>query len=329
MMSKNYIFILILKFYNNSIPQELQQKFRHWLVSSRSYDEKEEALFEIWENNTTEADEQTSNELRKIWKRIHHSENLHSLSIYRKLARIAGILLLPLIGAALMYLLQPDSPVFKSPELIECFVPYGEQQQIQLSDGTEVWLNAGSLLIYEKEFKGDTRTLYLNGEASFSVTKNPEKPFIVKTQYIDVEVLGTTFNVQSYPQAENTIATLEQGSVKISLKDDHSEYATLFPNEQLIFDHATHTFIKRKVDAARECLWREGFIAFSASNFDEIVKTIERKFNITINYETQKFDGRTFTIRFSPEEDLDQVLDILKDIVGFKYRVKDQTVYIY
>lgn len=292
--------------------------------------EKREAMQEIWENIAAESPEQTSLELKKIRKRIRAYENpRRHLPWHTYFVRAAVILALPVLSATLTYFLKPDTVIVHEPELVEYFVPLGEQKHIILSDGSEVWANSGSLLISEKEFTGSARTLFLNGEAHFNVAPNPDKPFVVKTEYMDITAVGTIFNVQAYPDAGRIVTTLESGKVKINAKRTHTpSEVTLWPNEQLIYDRATDELITQKAIAEKNTLWIQGFLVFQSSTFDEMIKVIERKFRISVQYDPAKYKGRIFTVRFSPDEDVHQVFNILKDIGGFRYAMKDNIVYI-
>jgi ferric-dicitrate binding protein FerR (iron transport regulator) len=298
---------------------------------------KQKVVQQIWENCTTKNNqqipyEQTSQELKRIRKRIRAYENSrhrHHIPLYQQILRAAAVLLLPVLSATITYHLKRDTVIVREPEFVEYFAPLGERKHIILSDGSEVWVNSGSLLISEKEFSGATRTLFLNGEANFSVTPDPNKPFIVKTEYMDITAVGTIFNVQSYPDAGKIVATLESGKVKINAKRTGTpSEIILSPNEQLIYDRATDELVTQKVAAEKSTRWIQGFLVFQSNTFDEIIKVIERKFRISVHYDPNKYKGRIFTIRFSPDEDVHQVFDILKDLGGFQYTIKDGTVYI-
>jgi ferric-dicitrate binding protein FerR (iron transport regulator) len=327
-MSNKYIHALISKFFENDLPEEIQHKFHHWFVESESTYEKTDAMFHIWENCPAEQTKETAKELTKIHKQIAAHEKIQTVSLFKYISRIAAILLLPLLSATLTYYLIKDKTIIQEVELTECFVPYGERKQLFLSDGSEVWLNSGSLLVYAKTFEGNTRTLYLNGEANFNVAKDPDRPFIVKTKSMEVEALGTVFNVLSYPEDEKNITTLESGKVRIMTHHEGIQSVILSPNEQLIYDKTTKKFRKKKVNAEKYARWKEGFLTFQGSTFEEIIKAVERKFGVTVNYEVNRFAGRTFTVRFLPEEEIDDVLNILKDIVRFNYRKKGNIIYI-
>ena len=181
-MANKTIHTLLAKFFGNNLPKSTQLSFREWFVGGTSQQEKEEAMLDIWEQVPGEANEQTKQELTRLHRRIHTaSKPVVKRTLFRQFVRVAAILLLPLLGAAAAYFVMQSEPRMIEPEWTECFVPNGERKQIFLSDGSEVWLNSGSLLLYSARFEGNKRSIYLNGEASFKVAKDPDKPFIVKT----------------------------------------------------------------------------------------------------------------------------------------------------
>jgi ferric-dicitrate binding protein FerR (iron transport regulator) len=212
---------------------------------------------------------------------------------------------------------------------VECFVPNGGRKQITLPDGSVVWLNAGSLLVYPDAFNAGSRTVFLSGEGRFTVTKDESKPFIVKTNYIDVEVLGTVFNLQAYPGSDKTTTILETGKVRINDRSGLQIPVILQPNEQLVYNHMTHSFRKSNVDAAHIYSWTDGYLVFQQENLKNIIQSLERRYNVKINYSDSKFADMTFTVRFHSGETLEEALEILKQIgVNFKYKIIDHDVYI-
>lgn len=213
--------------------------------------------------------------------------------------------------------------------MAEFYVPYGDQQQLILPDGSVVWVNAGSILIYPSEFTAETRTVYLSGEACFEVTKNPDQPFIVSTQHLDVQVLGTVFSVDAYPGATETKATLEEGSVQVDMKSADLPSSVLKPNEQLVYSHLTHTVSINMVDAGQVSAWKDGYLIFRNAGFEEVVTALERKYNVTINYSAEKYKGRTYYVKFNPDESIEDALVILKHLISdFRYQITGKTISI-
>lgn len=214
-------------------------------------------------------------------------------------------------------------------EMAEIFVPYGESKQVILPDGSSVWVDAGSLLVYPKDFKNtDTRTVYLTGEASFSVHKNPEQPFIVKTTFVDMQALGTVFTVEAYPNDTCSTTTLEEGSVLVTVKKGNIQPTVLRPDQQLIYSHVAHTIRVKSVDISLYQKERSGYLIFENASFNHLMASLERKFNITIHYNSQKYASEYYNVKFSPDEKLEDVLTILQQLVGIRYKVKGNVVFI-
>lgn len=328
-MTNRYVNRLIRQFFGQSVSEETQAKFRRWLTDGANEADKQEAMYAVWEQAVQAEDTRTPAALAEIHRRINRHKPSRSLSPYTRIARIAALFLLPLLGAASMYFLKPDREQVREPELTECFVPYGRQEHLVLPDGSEVWVNAGSMLIYGKTFDGPTRTVYLNGEANFEVAPDPAKPFIVRTAYLDIEALGTTFNVQAYPEADCCTATLERGKIRVDARQDGGRSFILCPDEQVVYTPATRYFVKQTVDASKNSRWKLGYLVFQGNTLDEMMRAIERRFGVQVSYHTDRFARRTFTIRFSPDESLPQILDVMADLVGFRYRIKGNSVYIH
>lgn len=170
-------------------------------------------------------------------------------------------------------------------------IPYGNQSKVVLSDKTVVWLNAGSRLVYPTLFKEKIREVLLFGEAYFDVTKNPGKPFIVKTSGIDIMVIGTKFNVSAYTE-DNVIQTvLKEGSVSIRRKDANlfEKDIVIKPNQLASFDKTNRNTEIHEVNADTYSLWTKGLISFEDVDFRRVIKQVERYYNISISFsEPQK-----------------------------------------
>lgn len=315
-MDKQHIRILITQFFENNFSKELVLRFQLWFTQTEDKELKEEVLNELWEKETAEANRLTLQGLNEINKQIGKDKNPVKISLPYRLLRIASILILPIIGSLLTYwvinnnLKQTDI----AENMTEYIIPDGQMKQFQLPDGSNVWLNAGSVLIFSGDLSGPTRSLFLNGEATFQVVKNPESPFIVKTQYMAVEALGTTFNVKSYGDLGLTEVTLEEGLIRVDLKGKVISSELVHPNEQLIYDHRYGKISKQQIDAGLVAKWKEGYLVFHNSSFEEIVRTIERRFNVTVNYDIRKYGGGSFSIKYTPYEKIEQVLNILETL---------------
>ncbi|MEA5127444.1 MAG: FecR domain-containing protein [Proteiniphilum sp.] len=333
-MDKHHIRILITRFFENDFPKESVLKFQQWFTHKEDSVVKNEVLKELWEREEADADAHTLLALDEMNSRIGKNKKTGTLSVSRRLLRIASILLLPVIGGLLTYWMmhtESDSMVQSTPktEIVEHIVPDGEMKQVLLPDSSEVWLNAGSMLLYSDDFSGPNRSLFLSGEATFQVKKDPERPFIVKTQYMQVEALGTTFNVKSYVDVGTMAVTLEEGSVRVDVIGKVNVSEVISPNEQLIYDHRQGKTSRLEVDARLVSRWREGYLVFEEASFEEIIHTIERRFNVTVYYDVRKYGGGRFSVKYTPYENVQQVLTVLETLnPGLKWTANNNTIYI-
>ena len=193
--------------------------------------------------------------------------------------RIAAILILPLIifSGYLFYQHQKEENIV----WIEKSAGYGDIKHITLPDNTTVWLNAGSTIIYPEEFIGRFRQIFFTGEGHFSVAKNKEKPFIIKSNESSIEVLGTQFNLQAYPDDNKIETTLCEGSVNVT---DGELGVPLPPTQQAVYSKVTQALTTRKVDVRLYTAWKEGLFVFENKPLEEIMNTLSRWYNINVFY---------------------------------------------
>lgn len=328
-MDRQHIRSTIVRFFENNVSKEVMLRFQFWLSQPQDKELKEEILNEIWEKETAGASASTLYGLEKMSHRI--GNGARRLTLAQRLSRVAAIFLLPLIGSLLTWWIihEPQTQTILSAEMIQQIVPDGEMKQMTLPDGSQVWLNAGSVLLYPDDFTGTTRSLFLTGEATFQVRKDPERPFIVKTQYMQVEALGTTFNVKSYNDGALTEVTLEEGLVKVDVNGKVTASELIRPNEQLVYDHRHSSLVKQPVDAELVARWKEGFLVFRDATFEEIIRTIERRFKVTVDYDIRRYGGGNFSVKYTPYENVEQVLTILETLnPGLRWSKKEDQITI-
>jgi hypothetical protein len=184
----------------------------------------------------------------------------------------------------------------------------GNQYQLQLEDGTKVWLNSASSLRFPVAFKGAERMVELSGEAYFEVAHNPAKPFKVVMDKQVIEVLGTHFNVNGYKDEAVVRTTLLEGSLRTSLADGES--SLIKPGEQSVVRDA-HLTINRSPDVEKVMAWKNGWFEFDQMDLDAIMRQVSRWYDVDIEFEgklpNEKYGGR---IRKSLP--LSAVIDMLK-----------------
>ncbi|MCC8171565.1 MAG: DUF4974 domain-containing protein [Parabacteroides sp.] len=202
-------------------------------------------------------------------------------------------------------------------------VEKGQKANILLPDGSKVWVNSGSRLIYGKRFHAGERILKLEGEGYFEVNPDPAHPFIVETDDLSVKALGTSFDIKSYPNGPVVSTVLMSGKVEVR---SASETALLEPNQKIVFDRAAGAMKKYTVaDATDYSDWRYNILAFEAETFENIVRTLERLYNVRIIFESETLKKYRFT--GSPgNASLESILELLSLTSPLQYEIQDSII---
>lgn len=208
------------------------------------------------------------------------------------------------------------------------YVPFGKKFTLELSDGTVVNLNSGSRLKYPIQFSSDTvRQVFLEGEAYFNVTKNLEQSFVVNTDNLKTSVYGTQFNVTSYSSNDIDLVVLVEGKIGVSL-NEHKEIL-LIPNELASVHKENGVLSKSKVDIKKYVAWRDGVLWFDSEPFDNIIRTLERHYNVIIHNKLQNLNAIRFTGTFENNESITEILDVFADYKSFKFKKENNVITIY
>lgn len=251
-----------------------------------------------------------------------------SYGIWLKIAAVLAIAL----AAVLVY---NRATIFSTqPALLNVQTKAAEVKTIVLADGSTVKINSGSSLKYPKQFKADTREVYLSGEAFFEVHKDAAHPFIVHTADIAVKVLGTEFDVKAYANDTFTETTLIRGKVAVSLKNNNDQTFALKPNDKFTLSNGKGIvsqltlFNGAGTDKIIETAWLNHELIFKNNRFDEVAKLFERRYGVKVNFKENDLKAVEFTAHFG-KESLTEALNVLKLIENFNYSVKGKNVYIY
>ena len=204
-------------------------------------------------------------------------------------------------------------------------VPRGGECMIKLDDGTKVWVNAETKLKYPVAFVGDRREVVLEGEAFFDVAKN-EKPFIVKTSFGDVRVLGTAFGISAYASEPESYTTLVRG--KVSVEREGIKPVVILPGEQVVTSK-DGKMIKQQVDVEEFVGWKDGIYVFKEKSLGEIIKTLERWYNISVDFQEKSLVDLPFTGNLKRYDDINVFFDALTRTGDMKYRVEGNQVILF
>lgn len=203
----------------------------------------------------------------------------------------------------------------RSAEFIQLIVPNGKRSTLILEDGTKVWVNAGSRIVYPITFEKKKREVYVDGEIFFEVTHDKKRPFVVKTKEMEVQVLGTSFNVTAYEADRSSSVVLVDGAVVVDTKEE--ENICLTPNNMLSY-HEGECAIK-EVDVNNYILWREGLYTYKSENLSVILDRLSRYYGKKISYKSDVVALRC-SGKLDMQEDLEVVLDGLCQTAPVKYK---------
>lgn len=302
--------------------------FGKWLRAQQDQVEKEEMLQQCWEASEGEISADTWNEWNRLQEQLGISFKRNGRLGVRWM-RYAAVIALFLVTVGGTYWTAVQYTLHQPTVMSEMFVPYGETRELVLPDNSRVWVNAGSTLVYPSDFSQmDSRTVYLTGEASFHVSKNKKKPFIVKTAGLDVQALGTVFTVKSYAGEDFTEATLEEGSVKVSLKEGDNRSYILEPSDQLVYSHADGGVRMNRVDIALYKMARKGYLILENVSFEQMILTLEKKYGVTFQYNATRYGNDLYNVKFAPDETIENVMEILHQLIGIQYIINEKNVII-
>lgn len=318
---------LAVLYFEGKIPREDEKHLFGFIQSNDS----NRVQFKSWEREwiqSKQEDVEVKNEWERLQCKIRTQEAIipmlpvRKLSIWRKVAAIAAIVLLFILGG---YGVWQAKPYLQKETYFAFEAPYGEKSKMVLSDGTVVWLNAGSILKYSNRFNAANREVQLNGEAYFEVTKHSGATFIVKTGSYDVRVKGTKFNVTAYSDDSFATTTLLEGAVDLLYKGQEIK---LSPGEAIRLDLASNKFTRNKVNAVQAKAWSENRTEYDGITLKELVTRLSRQYNVNIILESDKNEGKEFRVSIRNEETIGEVLNAISEIIPIKIERKENDIYI-
>lgn len=325
---ENYFNKIIELFVKTDVSTSSRDEFHLWLAEEKFSSEKEKALKGLWDNMEESTPEQISSQtqqsLNEVHKKIKQRQRKMNIKFLRFWQVSAASLLIALLST--LYFTTNETPV--NADLIEQYVPVAEITHFTLPDGTEVQMNSTATLLYPTQFNGETRSVYLIGEANFKVAKNEEQPFIVKSNDFQVTALGTEFNMRVYPDDPVLTTTLLSGSVEIRF-DNLESSLILKPNEQFTYNKRTKEETITHPDLHDVTAWQRGELVFKSATLEEIIPVLERKYPYSFVYTINTLRNDRYTFRFKQNTPLQEIMDIIVEVSGnIKYRIEDNKYYL-
>jgi len=305
--------------------------------------DKDRSMVYEWRKDSPE-NEALYLESLKAWEAIpllHEMEQFNSFEALKKvntrlsqsnysrwminIQRAAAILLLPLLVYS-GYLTIRNLSMKKLPEEYVMMQTVTSRQgmvtQFSLADGTKVWLNSGSELQFPILFTGDMREVKLRGEAFFEVSKNEKQPFRVNARELNIDVLGTSFDVVSYEEDTQSEVILIEGKVSLSAEDGQviREYGTIHPGQRAVFKEESREVCAHEVEVDKYISWRDGNLIFRDDPMEDVIRRLNRWFNVEIVVNDPEIESYIYTATFR-DENLEQVLKLLKLSAPIDYRI--------
>lgn len=301
---------LLYKFFEGSTSYEEEKKIKNWL-------ERSEANFDILMQSRKEYDIQILSGSKKLSNKRRKSTEIPLTWI----SGVAAVFIALIIGG--IYLFNTGD---RTEQYNTILVPAGQRINLILSDNTNLWLNSNTTFRYPTEFSNENRTVYLDGEAFFEVSKEENKPFIVKTMKGDIHVTGTSFNVKAYSQFDSFETSLFEGGVEIYKED--MKLVSLKPNEKSVL--VNNQLLVSEIVDIDKYLWKSGLIAFNNKGLEEILIRLEKYFDVEIQINSSDLPQHTYTGKFRQSDGIDYALRVLQKSINFNYTRVDssRTIYI-
>ena len=204
-------------------------------------------------------------------------------------------------------------------------IPRGKRSVLTFSDGSKVWVNAGTRVIYPTEFEKDKREIYVDGEIYIEVARDEERPFYVRTKDMNVRVLGTKFNVRSYT-TEDRHVTLVQGKVQVTNTNSLTS-VVLQPGQDLTYTETGEEKISR-VNIATYTAWTEGMFYFEDSSLEEIMSSLGRWYNVNVDFEQVELYNIRLNFWTNRNAHLDEAVELLNKLEKVRVEYQDGTITI-
>jgi len=307
---------LIFKFFDKTITPEEKEELFALLDSDKKYMDRFIYLRNLYAITASIPQTHDTYHAASKLKQFKRSRNRRNISKYALRISIYAASLFFIVFLAGIAINGKGSD---NQNLINEFIaPAGQRAMVKLYDGTQVWLNACSSLRYQNIFSSTERRVYLDGEGYFDVSHNPEQPFIISVGKFDVKVLGTKFNIFSYPGQDNFVVSVIEGTVKIyqptdetnSMKLNAYECATLVQNK----------LIKRRFENTDFLLWKDGIYIFDDIPFQYIAEKLELYFEVRIDINNNYLKEYKFSGKFRQADGVESILRTLQKIYPFSFK---------
>ena len=304
-------------------------QIREWLKNPENDVELRRILGEIWANSEIRLNGQLP-DFNRMLDQVHHqinSQQIHehqiktlSARFYQVFSRVAAILIIPLLLFSVYFYFNPshNSKQLASDSFRVIYTKPGTRTQIDLPDGTRVWLNDGTTFRYPESFSGKKREVFVDGEAYFEVKSNPENPFVVNNPMMNTVVTGTHFNLNAYTADHYFEATLIEGKIHLENED---KKLVMKPGEQVQFDSKLENVVQKTVDPKNAAAWVDGKLIFKDEKLGTAIKKLARWYNVEIILTDPEIYNYLMTATIQDEK-LDQSLKLIALALPVRFEFK-------
>ena len=323
---------LIATYLSQGLKSEKLSELESWLKASPENQKHFQQMREIWFSTISANEEERYNKeeaysrfLNRTRQIPQEEKTVKKLSLHKFFYGAAAVALLCLISFA-SYRTGTEQVKKQFAEMV-VEAPLGSKTRLYLPDGTLVWLNAGSTITYSQGFGVEERKLKLSGEGYFEVTRNKQLPFEITTKELQLRVLGTKFNFRNYPEDEEVSVSLLEGKVSLRnyLKNDALCY--LEPDQKAILNKKNGKLMVSASEARYTAEWTNGFLFFDEELLPDIIKELERSYNVKIYIEDETLKTFRFYGNFvRKEQTIQEILEMLASTGKLEYKIEGKTV---
>lgn len=321
---------LILAYLNNELEERLCTQLEQWITEDESHKRYFYEMTEVWlaVAATKEKQEFSRQAYERFKTRIEPQTTIKRATHYIRRFAAAVVLGGLILGAGYYWgNSYTNDTTLHSIYTVEA--PMGSQSRIEMSDGTIVWLNVGSKLSYTAGYSQKERNVKIEGEGYFEVAPNEKLPFVVNANEIDVKVIGTKFSVKAYADEDNIEVILAEGSVRFINKHNLGASFLLKPEQQATYNKKDGKVTVKKVLASQASDWTKGIHFFDDVTLEQIVRQLEKSFDVTFIFKNESKRRLTFYGDFKKEDSLDEILVIMSSSGKFSYKKTENVIEIY
>lgn len=237
--------------------------------------------------------------------------------------RIAAVMIPFVLLVGFMLYINSHLNLWGKGEYVEVRVPKGEQMQITFQDGSHAYLNSNTLLKYPKDFSSDERKVYLEGEGYFIIEKNPKCPFVVEMSDAAIHVLGTSFNVEAYPEEDDITLQLDKGSIKLTSLE--KEYI-MVPGERLTYNRQNKDCMISKIDnPLMQKKWEKNVFSFNNANLSQVLEDLKHWYDVDFQIEDSKVLGFSYTFE-SDKGSLEKILSDMEKVSPIRFQSEGKII---